>query len=137
MAINGNFRKPSGSQLVDICTLYGKASVGGSGATTLSATRSPGISSFLNSAANTYLITLDEVYSDLVGFNYNWMSFNAASDIDIDFAISSQSIANGGKTITLKSWNRSSDTQAGEPGSGHTLYFQIVLQNNKDSVRGD
>ena len=110
--------------------LHGKAAIGASGAVTLDAPASSGITSITKDATGTYTIVLDGKVPQLVGFSAMLL------DDDINqiacFQLTANAVSTSG-SLTFKclaATNSSTTTLiAANPSSGATLLFTVSVNN--------
>lgn len=110
--------------------VHGKVAIGASGAPTLSAGASSGISSISRTAAGTYEVTLDGKLPQLVGFHCMVVD-DAASQVT-HFQVLSDAVSATGKLTfaCLAPTDASTTTSiATDPAEGAVLLFTVLVNN--------
>lgn len=110
--------------------IHGKAAIGATGAVTLDAPASSGISSITRSSAGTYEITLDGKAPQLVSFSA--MLLDDTINQISTFQLTSSTVSTDGKLVfkCLGPTNSSTTTLvAADPTDGATLLFTVAVNN--------
>lgn len=107
----------------EIKFLYAKATIGASGAVTMSAADSIGIASIAKSADGRYTVTLQDKYMKLAAFDVAILS---ASPQDLVPQLVSESVASA-KTIVFRTNAVGVETN---PSSGTVLFIRIDVKNS-------
>jgi len=109
--------------------LYGQATIGASGAVTLSAANSKGIASITKESGDgLYTIVLQDTYPALLAFNVSTL-LASGLPVNVSYAIKSQTVSTAAtKNIVIQFMGQ--DGVAVNPDSGAVLYFQITLNNS-------
>jgi len=103
--------------------LTGKFTVGATGAPTLVAASSKGISSIVRSAQGTYTVTLSDTYYELLHMGFTLIDPGAE---DLTFQVNTEDV-DGAKTISF--YTNTAGT-ATDPADGDTIRLMIVLKNS-------
>lgn len=106
----------------EVKLLYANVSIGASGAPTLDADASVGIESIVRDSAGVYIVTLDDKYNALVGFN---VIQEAAVAEDLTFQIESEDVASA-KTVQFQCKAAAVET---DPSNGSVLRIRIDVKN--------
>lgn len=117
----------------EVCSLFAKISFGSTGAPTLDATNSKGVSSISRTSTGLYVLTLTDNYNRLFGVNATWDTSGASGSAPVG-PIVYLSAANavstlGAATITFKTGDYVNGAVA-DPASGEVLYLEINLKNS-------
>ncbi len=109
------------------CTLFAKAAIGASGAATLSAANSLGITSITRGTAGKYTIVLADVW-----YKFLWIDgkvlLASGTPAALGMAIVSEAVATPGtRTIVVQFLDAAG--AAADIDSGATVYFKIDLSN--------
>lgn len=108
--------------------LFGKATIGSSGAVTLSAANSKGITSMTLGTAGLYTIVLADTYPALLNFHVSTL-LASGTPVNVSYAIQSQAVSTAGtQNIVIQFMGQ--DGAAVNPDSGAVLYFTITLNNS-------
>jgi len=106
----------------EIKTLFAKISIGATGAPTLVKPGSLGIASVARSAQGDYLVTLEDKYPALMGFEGVLLVSSAE---DITFQLKAEDV-DGAKTFSF--FTKAAAT-ATDPSNGSVIYLTIHLKN--------
>lgn len=111
-----------------VVKLWAKVAIGATGAPTLSAANSKGISSITRAAAGNYTITLQDKYVKLLGFQCTFMDAAGLPDapmvaLDTDTDVTATS-------PIIHFYTASSAGVAADPANGETMYIEITLSNS-------
>lgn len=107
--------------------LYAKVAIGASGAPTLSAANSKGISSITRNSAGDYSLVLQDTYYKLMHFAVrpqNATGISASPDVGIKANTVTSATSPGVRFVC------STGGVATDPASGDTLFIEIVLGNS-------
>lgn len=108
----------------NLACLYLKASIGASGAPTISALASMGIDSISRVSAGKYLVTLNKKYQALRMLKGNFVASGGAAAPDV--CVDTDAVASAG-TLTIL-------TQAGgvntDPAAGEIMMLEIMLKDS-------
>jgi hypothetical protein len=122
---NRNFHRLQ-SLTREVKVLHAKVAIGASGAPTLDADNSVGVASVTRDSAGVYIVTLDDKYNALVGFDVKQIFATAE---DLTFQIESEAVATS-KTVQFQCKAAAVET---DPSDGSTLLIKLELKNT--SVR--
>lgn len=106
--------------------LFAKITIGASGAPTLVANASKGISSVVRDSAGQYTITLQDTYAALLKYDVSMFSGTSAQAAPMQ-TLESDSISSDGKlVIQCRAIDNSTAT---DPASGEIMYLSLTLAN--------
>lgn len=108
-----------------VSELFMQVSFGSSGAPTLSAANSRGISSIVRNSAGNYTITLSDRYSRFLMLNK--IAISSAAQAAPEFRVVSEAVSNATPTIVVQF---SAAGVATDPASGEAAKMQIILKNS-------
>jgi hypothetical protein len=118
---NRNFHRVQ-SLAREVKSLYGKVSIGASGAPTLSVNDSIGITSISRDSAGVYIVTLDDKYNAFLQVSI--MMLEATAE-DLTFQVESEAVAT---TKIIKFQCKAADAET-DPSNGSVLLLKIDLKN--------
>lgn len=105
--------------------LFANVAIGGTGAPTINALKSKGVTSVVRNSAGNYTITLNDKYVDLFFLGVNFI--NASGAGVAYFYTESQDVV-GAKTIVVQFKDLSG--AAVDPNSGTTMQVQMILKSS-------
>lgn len=109
----------------EVITVYAAATIGASGAPTLVAADSYGVTSISRTGAGLYTITLRDAYNAIQFADGKLFADNPAEDIRVNFDLNGSSAVT--KAILLATLTGATAT---DPSSGSKLYVKIELRNS-------
>jgi hypothetical protein len=109
-----------------VAHLFGRMTIGASGAPTLDVSNSKGIASITRSASGKYVITLSDTYNRFLGINATRITASASSAPSM-YVVSEQVGTAGAPQITVQF---NSAGTAADPASGEDIRFHIILKNS-------
>lgn len=110
--------------------VHGKVAIGGTGAPTLNAAASTGITSITRTGAGTYEVLLDGKVPQLVHFTCTLL--HSSTSQLVRFQLTSDTVATDGKFVfkCLAATDATTTTLiAADPASGATLLFTVEVNN--------
>lgn len=102
--------------------LHAKVSIGATGAPTLSANDSVGVTTVTRDSAGVYIVTFDDKYNSFVDFSCIMLEATAE---DLTFQVESEDIA-GAKTVQFQCKAAAVET---DPSDGSVLYLKFAFKN--------
>lgn len=109
-----------------LVTLFGRFTVGATGAPTLDVSHSKGIKSIVRNGVGNYTITLQDSYQFLLGFNY-FSIFSTPTSVNA--FVTTQAVNNNATpTITLQ-FQSAAGTNV-ELANGEDIRFEVELRNS-------
>lgn len=106
----------------EVKSVYGRVSIGASGAPTLVAASSIGVASVERDSAGVYIVTLDDKYHSLL--HASVMHLEATAE-DLTFQVESEDV-DGAKTIQIQCKAAAVET---DPSDGSVLLLKFELKN--------
>ncbi|GEM_PF-3789884 len=106
--------------------LFGRFTVGATGAPTMDTSHSKGIASIVRNAVGKYTITLSDTYPYL--FDFDWISV-FATPAAINCFLISQSVSTAGAPTLVIQFQSAAGTNV-ELANGEDIRFNIVLSNS-------
>lgn len=105
--------------------LFGQVAIGGTGAPTISLSKSLGIASISRASAGLYTVTLNDSWVRLMNFQAQFI--DSGSQTVATTYVVSNTIASGGKVIVIQCVDFAG--AAVDPRSGATMLLEINLSN--------
>lgn len=122
---NRNFHRVQ-SLAREVKTVYGRVSIGASGAPTLDTSNSIGVASVTRDSAGVYVVTLDDKYNALL--HADIMMVEATAE-DITFQVETEAVSTA-KTIQFQCKAAAVET---DPSDGSILLLKFDLKNSSVS----
>lgn len=110
----------------EVKTVYGRVSIGATGAPTLDTTNSIGVASVSRDSAGVYIVTLQDKYNALL--HAQIMMLEATAE-DITFQVETEDVASA-KTIQIQCKAAAVET---DPSDGSVLLLKFDLKNSSVS----
>lgn len=123
-----NFSEKQLSLEKGVVHLFMKVAIGSSGAPTISAANSRGISSIARNSTGDYTVTLADKYQKLLAFNCVFLDASGLPDAPLIGLDNSTDVT--ASTPVVRFVCCSSAGTAADPGSGETMYAHFVLSNS-------
>lgn len=109
-----------------VVELFAQITYGSTGAPTLVAANSKGVTSISRTSAGLYVLTLDDKYNKLLGFTLNQLSTGAQAAPIVN--LKAQTVTTN-KTLTFQ-YLAINNSSATDPASGESCFIQITLGNS-------
>lgn len=122
---NRNFHRVQ-SLAREVKTVYGRVSIGASGAPTLDTSNSIGVASVTRDSAGVYVVTLEDKYNALLHAQIQLLEATAE---DLTFQIESEDVASA-KTVQIQCKAAAVET---DPSDGSVLLLKFDLKNTSVS----
>lgn len=129
---NRRFLPPLGALEVDVVELFGKISIGASGA--VSSSSGKGIASVVRNSAGKYTITLSDRYNSLLYASAIVLDDTNSDPVTVGIQprLFSEAVNNATPTIVIQFYNHT-DGSAADPANGALVYFTAKLRNSSVS----
>jgi hypothetical protein len=109
--------------------LFGKVSIGATGAPTLDAVNSKGVASITRNSAGNYTVVLQDVYSRFMDF-HPCLVVGAGTPAAPHCFVVSESVANVASKAIVIQFTAADGVTATDPADGESLRFTLDLKNS-------